>query len=40
MNRENLRAALRDALIRIAMSDPDPAERRAKIEILKKDGWL
>ena len=35
-----MRDALRLALIRIALAHPDPEERAARLEILKKDGWL
>lgn len=30
----------RDVLVRIALSQPDKAERDAMIEIMRKDGWL
>lgn len=35
-----MKSALNAALIAIAMRDPDPVEREAKLAILKKDGWL
>lgn len=35
-----MRDPLRAALLRIAAAEKDPAERAAKLEILKKDGWL
>lgn len=28
------------ALLQIAMRDPDPNERAAKVAILREDGWL
>lgn len=34
------RDAIAAALLAIAMRDPDPVERAAKIEILKEHGWL
>ncbi len=36
----DFRGALTAALIALAMRDPDPVERAAKLDILKKDGWL
>lgn len=36
----DLRSALNAALVALALRDPDPAERAAKLAILKKDGWL
>ncbi len=36
----SFRGALTAALIAIALRDPDPVEREAKLAILKKDGWL
>lgn len=36
----SFRSALNAALVAIAMRDPDPIERAAKLAILKKDGWL
>ena len=36
----SLRETLRAVLLRLALADPDPVERAAKIAILKKDGWL
>lgn len=35
-----LREVLARVLVQIALSDPDPVERAAKLQILKKDGWL
>lgn len=37
---KDMRSALNAALIALALRDPDPVERAAKLEILKKDGWL
>lgn len=37
---KDLRSALNAALVAMALRDPDPAERAAKLAILKKDGWL
>lgn len=37
---KDMRAALNAALVALAMREPDPAERAAKLAILKKDGWL
>lgn len=36
----SFRSALNAALVAMALRDPDPVERAAKLEILKKDGWL
>lgn len=36
----DFRSALNAALVALALRDPDPKERAAKLEILKKDGWL
>jgi len=35
-----LRDVLARVLVQIALRDPDPVERAAKLQILKKDGWL
>lgn len=35
-----LREVLSRVLVQIALRDPDPVERAAKLKILKKDGWL
>jgi len=37
---KDFRGALNTALVAMALRDPDPVERAAKLEILKKDGWL
>lgn len=37
---KTMRAALTAALITLALREPDPAERAARIAILRKDGWL
>jgi len=37
---KDMRGALTAALIAMALRDPDPVEREAKLQILKKDGWL
>lgn len=37
---KDMRAALTETLLAIAMRDPDPIERAAKLEILRKDGWI
>ena len=34
------REVLARLLLTIALKEPDPAERAAKLAILKKDGWL
>lgn len=34
------RASHAAALIAIALKQPDPAERAAWLEILRKDGWV
>lgn len=36
----NMRSALNAALVAMALRDPDPIERAAKLAILKKDSWL
>lgn len=36
----DMRSALTDALVALAMRETDPQERAAKLAILKKDGWL
>lgn len=36
----DMRGALNAALVALALRDPDPVERAAKLAILKKDGWL
>ena len=36
----DFRSALNAALVALALRDPDPVERAAKLAILKKDGWL
>ena len=36
----DFRSALNAALIALALRDPDPVERAAKLAILRKDGWL
>lgn len=36
----DLRSALNAALVALALRETDPAERAAKLAILKKDGWL
>lgn len=38
--RETLSDTLLRILVAIALKQPDPAERQAMIDILKKDGWL
>ena len=35
-----LRALLLHILIDLALRQPDPADRDAMLEILRKDGWL
>ena len=37
---KDFRGALNAALVAMALREPDPSERAAKLEILKKDGWL
>ena len=37
---KDFRSALNAALVAMALRDPDPVERAAKLAILKKDGWL
>ena len=37
---KDMRSALNAALIALVLRDPVPVERAAKLEILKKDGWL
>ena len=36
----DMRGALNAALVAIALREPDPVERAAKLAILKRDGWL
>ena len=36
----DMRSALNAALVAMALRDPDPVERAAKLQILQKDGWL
>ena len=36
----DFRSALNAALVALALRDPDPVERAAKLAILRKDGWL
>ena len=36
----DFRGALNAALVALAMREPDPIERAAKLAILKKDSWL
>lgn len=36
----DMRSALNAALVALALREPDPVERAAKLEILRKDGWL
>ena len=36
----NFRSALNAALVALALRDADPVERAAKLEILKRGGWL
>lgn len=35
-----MRAALAAVLLRLALATTDPAERAARLAILKQDGWL
>ena len=37
---KTMRAALTSALITLALREADPAERAARIAILRKDGWV
>ncbi len=37
---KDMRGALTAALVALALRDPDPVEREAKLQILKKDRWL
>lgn len=37
---KDFRGALNAALVALALREPDPEERAAKLAILKKDGWL
>lgn len=37
---KDMRSALNAALVALALREQDPVERAAKLEILKKDGWL
>ena len=37
---ESLGAVLLRVLIDLALRQPDPVEREAMLEILRKDGWL
>lgn len=36
----DMRSALNAALVALALRETDPQERAAKLEILRKDGWL
>jgi len=36
----DMRGALNAALVAMALRDPCPIERAAKLAILKRDGWL
>lgn len=36
----HIREVLRDVLMHLAAQEVRPDERRAKYEILKRDGWL
>lgn len=40
MTHKDLSEILRGIMLDIAMLQPDPAERDAMLEIMRKDGWL